>query len=72
MRLIIPHSIIIRVSGVQVPVPLPNFFLVFHIFTNPCEVYCGELAFIGQPEIAGYVWHVVTVLWQNSVLQSQK
>ena len=47
------HSIIIRVSGVQVPVPLPNFFLVLRIFTNPCGVYCGELVFIGQPEIAG-------------------
>jgi hypothetical protein len=53
--LIIIHFIIIRVSGVQVPVPLPNFFLVLHIFTNPCGVYCGELVFIGQPEIAGYL-----------------
>ena len=32
-------------SGVQVPVPLPNFFLVLHIFTNPCGV--GEYEYIG-------------------------
>jgi hypothetical protein len=36
-------------------VPLPNFFSVLHIFTNPCGVYCGGLVFIGQPEIARYL-----------------